>query len=436
VGTIKTLLLLLLALAITWLSGCAGTPNNAKAGSVAPAFPVSVISVEARDVPVQHEHIGKTFALHTVQINSRVNGYIDRWLFRPGDLVQANQLLYVIDQRTYRAEQQRAQAEVNRNEAQLSFAKEGVEVIRAESELAQAEAMLIKANQDVERVKPLVAQRALPEQDLDAVTAAQRVARNNFKAREAIVQQSRLTQKTSIEQSAAALEAAKAALRQADLNLGFTEIRSPAAGRIGETTVQVGGLASANSPQPLTLVSPLDPIYVEFTVNERDYLTYARDLAAQGRTPKDALSRIPLQLMLADGSVYPHKGTFQFADRAVQVETGTLKLTATFPNPSGTVLPGQFSRVRMTATTKSGVFTVPQKAIQEMQGMRFVMLVGSDGVVSQRTVTATERIGSLWVIEKGLVAGDRVVVEGLQKAMPGAKVTAHVVPADGNGGSH
>lgn len=410
-------------------AGCTGAGQATHANSAAPVFPVSVMIVEPKDVPIFQEYIGTTFALNTVQINSRVNGYIEQWLFRPGDLVAANQLLYVIDQRTYRAELQRAEAEVARSIAQVSFAKEGVDVLRAESELAQAEATLIKADQDVARVKPLVAERALPEQDLDAVTAAQRVAQNIFRARQANLKQTRLTQKSNIEQTEAALQERRAALRLAELNLGFTEVRSPATGRIGETKVQVGGLVSSNAPEPLTVVSPLDPIYVEFTVTERDYLTYAKETATVGQTPKTALAKVPLSLLLADGSSYPHVGSFRFADRAVNVATGTLKLTAEFPNPTRTLLPGQFSRVRMSTTSKKAVFTIPQRAVQELQGLRHVMVVDKDNVVAQRTVTVTDRIGTLWVVEKGLNTGDKVVVDGLQKAIPGAKVAPKVAPA-------
>jgi len=336
-------------------------------------------------------------------------------------------LLYQIDARTYRAEVQRAAAEVARSEAQLNFAREGVEVIRAESELAQAEASRIKAEQDVARVRPLVREKALPEQDLDAATANQRVAQNNYKAHEANVHQLRLTQKTSIQQAEAALQAAKASLRLAELNLAFTEIRAPASGRIGETRIQVGGLVSANSPEPLTLISPLDPIYVEFTVTERDYLDYSKAQFAIGQTARSALATVPLELLLADGSVYPHAGHFKFADRAVNVQTGTLKLIADFPNPNRMLLPGQFSRVRLRRGTKEGVFVVPQRAVQELQGLRQLLLLDNANRVFQRTVTATERIGSMWVIEKGLNPGDRVIVDGLQKATPGSQVTPRMV---------
>ena len=412
--------LTLAAVATCMLLASCGRSEKVAHAQGAPRFPVTVIAAVPSSVPVVQEYIGATFAMDTVQVNSRVNGYIDQWLFRPGDHVAKGQLLYVIDPRTYRTEVQKAQAELARMEAQLTFAREGVEVMRAESELKQAEATLIKAEQDVARVRPLVAERALPEQDLDAVTANERVAQSMYGARKANLQQLRLTQKANIEQSEALVTAAKAALRYAELNLGFTEIRSPTVGRIGDTTVQVGGLASANSPEPLTLISPLDPMYVEFTVTERDHLEYRKGRLSRTRAPS---ASVPLELILADGSVYSQSGQFRFADRAVDVKTGTLKLIAAFPNPDRILLPGQFSRVRMRTGTKDGVFLIPQRAVLEQQGMRFVLLADDQDRVVQRTVTASSRFGSSWVIEKGINAGDRVIVAGLQKAAPSSLVT-------------
>ncbi|MBS1824129.1 MAG: TolC family protein [Acidobacteria bacterium] len=321
-------------------AGCAGADKQAIAKQPPMKFPVTAVAVQTRSVPIFQEFIGATFALDTIQVNSRVNRYIEKWLFRPGDFVKQGQLLYVIDQRTYRAEVQRVEAEAARVEAQLVLAREGVDVLRAESELAQAEASLIKAEQDVARVRPLVKEKALPEQDLDAVLANHRIAQNNYRAREANVHQLRLTQKTSIQQAEAGKQAVKAALTQAPLDLSFTEIRAVADGRIGETRIQVGGLAAANSPTPLTLISPLDPIYVEFTVTERDYLDYAMDQNRKGTTAREALKKVPLELLLADGSVYPQRGEFRFADRAVDGQTGTLKLIGAFPNPNRLLLPG------------------------------------------------------------------------------------------------
>ena len=300
-------------------------------------------------------------------------------------------------------------------------------MLRAESELAQAEASLIKAEQDVARVRPLVKEKALPEQDLDAALANARVAQNNYRAREANVNQLRLTQKTNIQQAEAAIQSARALLQLAELNLGFTEIKAPAAGRIGETKIQVGGLASANSPEALTLISPLDPIYVEFTVTERDYLDYFRRQQEAQKATGRGVPVEPLELLLADGSVYPHRGTFRFADRSVDVQTGTLKLSGDFPNPNRMLLPGQFGRVRLRTGVKEGVFVVPQRAIQELQGLRQLLVLDKDDRVSQRTVTATDRIGSMWVIEKGLNPGDRVIIDGLQKAIPGTQVAPRMV---------
>lgn len=418
----------LFVLTLLLLGACGReNPTVSHAQQKAPVFPVTAITVQPKAVPIFQEFIGATFSLNTVQINSRVNGYIEKWLFRPGDFVAAGQILYTIDPRTYQAEVSKAAAELARSESQLSLAREGVDVLRGESELAQAAASLIKAEQDVARVRPLVAEKALPEQDLDAATANLRIAQNISKAREANLNQLRLLQKTNIQQAEAAIQAAKAALQLAELNLSFTEIKAPAAGRIGETRIQIGGLASANSPEPLTKVSPLDPIYVEFTVTERDYLDYSKAQTALGKSARASLASTPLELVLADGSVYPHAGQFRFADRAVEVQTGTLKLIGDFPNPSRLLLPGQFGRVRLRTGTKANVYTVPQRAVKELQGLRLLMLLDKENRVIQRTVTATDRIGTLWVIEAGLNPGDRVIIDGLQKAAPGSIVAPRMV---------
>ncbi len=419
----RSYMFLLLALGLAGCGGNVKSEANSAGPGGAPRFPVTAMRMTAGSVPVFQEFIGSTFAQDTVQINSRVNGYIDKWLFKPGDFVSAGQLLYVIDPRTYRADFDKAKAELARSEAQLTFAKEGVDVLRGESELAQAEASLIKAEQDVARVRPLVKENALPEQDLDTVLANERVARNNYRAREANVNQLRLTQKTQIQQGEAAVASAKAALQTAELNLGFTEIRSPVAGRVGETKIQVGGLAAANSPESLTLISPLDPIFVEFKVNERDYLQYIKRQIASQQATGQQVPVNPLQLLLADGTVYPHPGKFRYADRAVDVQTGTLKLIGDFPNPNRMLLPGQFSRIRLESGRKEGVYLVPQRAMSELQGLRQLMLVDDNDKVVQRTVTATERTGNLWIVEKGLSDGERVIVDGLQKAIPGNQVT-------------
>jgi membrane fusion protein (multidrug efflux system) len=393
----------------------------------APSVSVTVIQVNPRSVPIYNEYTGTTDATETAEIRARVDGYIEKRLFDAGQIVKADQLLYVLDQRTYNAELQRAKAGVAKAEADLRFAKEGVEVLRAESRLAQSRAALVKADQDVARYRPLVRQEAAPQQDLDAALAQQQVLREEVNARKAELDQTKLQQRTQIALAAAELEFARATERLAELNLDYTEIKAPVNGRIGESNIFVGGLATKNSPEPLTLLSPLDPIQVKVRIGERDYLSYiqkARDEGERGRRVEE----LSLQLLLGDGSTYGYPGRFRSADRAVDPQTGTLEITLDFPNPTLTLLPGTFSRVRVQTGEKSGVFLVPQRAIRELQGVRSVYLVGNDDNVVTRTVTATDRIGGLWVIEKGLEAGDRVIVEGIQRVQPGVKVQYKVEP--------
>jgi membrane fusion protein, multidrug efflux system len=393
----------------------------------APAVSVTVVQVNPRSVPIYNEYTGTTDATETAEIRARVDGYIEKRLFDAGQIVKANELLYVLDQRTYQAELLRAKAGVSKAEADLRFAKEGVEVLRAESRLAQSRAALVKADQDVARYRPLVRQEAAPQIDLDAALAQQQVLREEVNARKAELDQTKLQQRTQIALATAELEFARATQRLAELNLDYTEIKAPVNGRIGESNLFVGGLATKNSPDPLTLLSPLDPIQVKVKIGERDYLNYiqkARDEGERGRRVQE----LSLQLLLGDGSTYGYPGRFRSADRAVDPQTGTLEITLDFPNPALTLLPGTFSRVRVQTGEKSGVFLVPQRAIRELQGVRSVYLVDNEDKVVTRTVTATDRIGALWVIEKGLEAGDRVIVEGIQRVQPGVKVQYKVEP--------
>lgn len=421
------LLLLISAL----LQACAGKGDAAKATNTqgAPAMPVEVIRAEPRTLPLYGEFVGTIQSRDTVEITSRIDGYIEKKLFDTGQDVKVGQLLYQIDARGYDAELQRARAEVARAEAELNFAKEGVQLLQSQAQLAQSQATLIKADQDVARIQPLAREQAVPEQDLDQAVATQRATQAEVKARQAAVDQQRLTQRTQIDQAAASLASAKAALRQAELNMGWTEIRSPVAGRMGESNARVGTLASRNATQPLALLSPLDPISVVFKVAERDYLSYKKQQEAM-RAGKGGVDPAvnQFQLLLADGSVYPHPGRYRTAERAIDEKTGTLELTADFPNPQRVLLPGQFARVRVQNGLKEGAFVVPQRAVQELQGVRSVLVVDANNKVIARTVNATNRLGSLWIIESGLTEGDRVIVEGGQKVRPGAQVQPKLVP--------
>src|SRR5882724_1302218 len=417
-----------LSLWLLWGTGCSEVKSaSTQETPSAPAVPVTVIQVNPRTIPIYNEYTGNTDATETAEIRARVDGYIDQRLFDAGQLVKADQLLYVLDQRTYKADLQKAKATVAKAEADLQFAKEGVEVLRAESRLAQSRAALVKADQDVARYRPLVKQEAAPQIDLDTSLAQQQVLREEVNARKAELDQTKLQQRTQIALAAAGLEFARASQRLAELNLNYTEIKAPVNGRIGESNIFVGGLATANSTQPLTLLSPLDPIQVKVKLGEREYLNYIQKAGTQAERSKQA-AEFAFQLLLGDGSTYRYPGRFRSADRAVDPQTGTLEITLDFPNPDFTLLPGTFSRVRVQTGEKSGVFLVPQRAIRELQGVRTLYLVDNEDKVVARTVTAGDRIGGLWAIEKGLEAGDRVIVEGLQRVQPGVKVQPKVEP--------
>jgi membrane fusion protein, multidrug efflux system len=395
----------------------------------APPVTVSVIEVSPKALPLYTEYTGTTDALETVEIRARVDGFIEQKLFNGGQVIKAGERLYLLDQRTFSAEVQKAKAAVAKSEADLRYAKEGVEVFRAESRLAQSRAALIKTEQDVARYAPLVKEQAASQQDLDGAIAQRDVSREEVEARKTELTQTKLTQRTQIALATAELEAARAVLRLAELNLGYTDIRAPVAGRIAESDAFVGTLATKNSPKPLTLLSPLDPIQVKVKIGERDYLNYTRTLSANEEERRKQLeTSFHFQLLLGDGSNYPYAGRFRSGDRAVDPTTGTLEITLDFPNPQAVLLPGIFSRVKIQTGEKSGVFLVPQRAITELQGVRTVYVVGKEGTVETRTVTATERLGNLWAIEKGLTAGDRVIVEGIQRVQPGMKVNVKTEP--------
>jgi membrane fusion protein, multidrug efflux system len=395
----------------------------------APPVTVSVIEVSPKALPLYTEYTGTTDALDTVEIRARVDGYIEQKLFQGGQVIKAGERLYLLDQSTFKAEVQKAQAAVDKAKADLQYAKEGVEVFRAESRLAQSRAALIKTEQDVARYTPLVKAQAASQQDLDASVAQRDVAQQEVEARKTELTQTKLTQRTQIALATAELEAARASLRLAELNLGYTDIRAPVTGRIAESNAFVGTLATKNSPTPLTLLSPLDPIQVKVRIGERDYLNYTRTLSADAEERKKQLeTSFHFQLLLGDGSTYPYPGRFRSGDRAVDPQTSTLEITLDFPNPQAMLLPGIFSRVKIQTGEKSGVFLVPQRAITELQGVRTVYLVGPEGTVETRTVTASDRLGSLWAVEKGLAAGDRVIVEGIQRVQPGMKVNVKTVP--------
>jgi membrane fusion protein (multidrug efflux system) len=418
------------------LLGClllsAGCGKKADPAAASPPTEVAVIDVQPERVPIYGDYVAETYAREQVEVRGRVSGFIEKRLFNTGSDVKAGQVLYVLDLRTYEAAVAKAKGDLAEKIANVAFAKEQVQLLQAEAQLAQSEATLFKSKQDVARLVPLVKEEAAPQQDLDNADAALKAQQADYNAKKANVDQVRLTTRTGIDTSQANLESSRAALRQAELDLGYATITAPISGRIGDSLLDVGGLVTSTAQQPLTTIVPLDPIWVRFEVSEKEYLDYRERIRAGGTDP----AKIPFELILANGKLYPYTGRFQNATNTVNPKTGTLQIQATFPNPKYDVLPGQFGRVRAQVDEKPNVLLVPQRAIQELQGFRSVFTVGADNKVVARSVQATARVGDRWIIEQGLKPGDRVIVEGIQKVRPGSLVRAKTyqpVPSEQQG---
>jgi membrane fusion protein, multidrug efflux system len=343
---------------------------------------VKVASVLQRDVPVYVDVIGQTRGSTEIEVRARVEGFLESVDYREGSLVRKGQLLYTIDPRPF--------------EASLAQAK---------GHQAEAEAQLARAKQDVVRYEPLVAKNAISRQDYETAVQVQRAAE-------------------------ASLDAGRAAVKSAELDLSFTRVEAPAAGIAGRTEVYPGTLVGRGQSTLLTRISQTETIHVRLSIPEKDYIEYNRraaDRRAKGLGP------LKFEMVLSDGSVHPEKGDLVFVDRAVDAQTGTILVEVAFPNPGGIVRPGQFARIRVAIDEKKGAILVPQRAVTEMQGVYNVAVVKPDDTVELRMVKAAERVGTLWVIDSGLKAGDRVVVEGVQKVRTGTKVTPVAAPIEEGG---
>src|SRR5436305_1635617 len=352
-----------------------------------PPPPVSVLEVQAQDVPIYSEYAAQTFARDMVEVRGRVDGYIEKRLFQVGADVRAGETLYELDRRPYAADVDKAKGDVAQSEANLEFAKKQVALIQAQANLAQAKANLVKAQQDVDRLRPLVGQEAAAQQDLDNALDALDANKANVAALTASVDQTRLQARTNIDAAAAQVASNKALLRTAELNLGYATITAPISGRIGDSLIEVGGLVSKNATQPLTTIVPLDPIWVRFKVSEAEYLAYQKSKEVQSSV------NLPIRLVLADNSVFPHEGQIRNAVNQVDLKTGTLEIQGTFPNPGHAVLPGQFGRVRLRTREAKNVIVVPQRAVQQLQSMQSVFTVGPDNKAQARNIVTADRVG-------------------------------------------
>ena len=409
----SSFVLFLLAGVVAVTCGCNSSAQNQASGQ-APAPMVVVTQVESGDVPVLSEYPAQTYARNTVEVRGRVDGYIDKWLFHPGQEVHTGDVLYVLDGRPYEAAVEQAKGNVTQSEADLEFARKQVALLQAEANLAAAQANLLKAQQDYERLEPLVKDDAAAQQELDGAVAALHAGEANVRASQANVDQTRLSTQTQISSTAGKMDAQRGALHTATLNLEYATIRAPISGLIGDTLVPVGGLVNATAAQPLTTIVPLDPIWVRFKVTESQYLSFKKN---------PTLLNSALALILADGAEFPEKGRIANTLNQVDPKTGTLELQASFPNPQHTLLPGQFGKVRVETELRRNAILVPQRAIQQLQSETTVLTVGPGNIVELHAIKTAERVGENWIVQQGLKPGDRVIVEGQLKVRPGARVS-------------
>jgi RND family efflux transporter MFP subunit len=359
------------ALLSTGLLTASCSRKKAPAGPAAPE--VLVTTVTPKDVPRVLERVATLDGFINANINAQVQGYIVSRDYQEGSVVKKGDLLFQIDPRPF--------------EAALAQAK---------GTLAKDQANQVKADADKKRAVDLFNKKVISDQERDTATAAADSTRAN-------------------------VEADEAAVKQAEINLGYTTITAPINGVAGFTNNQVGDLVGP-STGPLTTMSQIDPIKALVTAGEgpwTDFISRHPDADERQRYIKS----LDFELVLSNGNVYPHKGKFYALDRNLDVKTGSIRYEVTFPNPGNILRPGQFGKVRFVADMKKGAIVVPQEAVNELQGSFQVAVVGDDNKVSIRPVKMGERIGALWEVTEGLKPGDKVVVQGLQKAREGSTVT-------------
>jgi membrane fusion protein (multidrug efflux system) len=333
---------------------------------------VTVVKAAVTDVPLTGEWVGTLDGYVNAQIQPQASGYLIRQDYREGSTVEKDQVLFEIDPRPFEAALQQAQGQLGQAQAQLSLAK-------------------INVNRDT----PLAAARAIAKSQLDNE-----------------VQQMALAE--------ASVKTAEAAVATANLNLGFTKVRSLITGVAGQANTQVGNLVSTQSL--LTSVSQLDPIKVYFSISDSEYLALARRAGAGGSDLLHGAAKIPLTLTLSNGEVYPHQGHVAFVDRQLNSQTGAIRIAASFPNPGNVLRPGQFGRIKAETEVRHNAVLVPQAAVTELQGQQQIYTVAANHTVHLNNVTLGPQFGDRWVVESGLSGGSLVITDNLQKLREGAPI--------------
>jgi len=360
--TMRTFVVIIVCLTMLNMLACEKKKPEAPAPPV-----VEVVTVDQKDVPIYQEWVGALDGYVNAVIRPQVTGYLIKQNYREGELVKKGQILFEIDPPTFQASLDQAKAQLSQQKARHETAK---------------------AN--LARIRPLAEKNAVSQKDLDDAVGAELSTRSS-------------------------VEAAQAAVENAQLNLGFTKITSPVDGIAGIAKAQLGDLVGPNMQTELTAVSTVNPIKVYINVSEQEYL--------KAREGNRNVEDIPLQLILADGSVYPHKGKFALSDRQVDPTTGTIKIGTVFQNPNNILRPGGYGLLRAKMEVKKGAILVPQRAVVDVQGKTLVAAVGADNKAELRPVKVGGQVGSDWLIIEGLKAGETIVVEGIQKVKSGMTVS-------------
>jgi membrane fusion protein (multidrug efflux system) len=381
------------------LSGC-GNKNTSAAGPP-PPMPVTVVKIQPTDVPLTGEWVGTLDGYVNAQIQPQVTGYLIKQNYKEGAQVSKGQVLFEIDPRPF-------QAALDQAKGQLAQAK---------GQVQQAQAQLQLAEINVNRDTPLAEARAIAQSQLDNDT------------------QQKAQTEAAVASAKASVAAAQAAVENAELNLGFTHVRSLITGIAGQATVQVGNLV--NNQSVLTSVSQLDPIKAYFSISDSEYLALTQQAKHKGGDLLENSSAIPLTLTLSNGENFSHKGRIAFVDRQMNSQTGAIRIAAAFPNPGNLLRPGQFGRVKAETDVRHNALLIPQVAVSEFQGLQQIYVAGLDGKAHVETVTLGPQIGTNWVVNSGVSAGALVIVDNLQKLRDGAAINAHEQPAaaDAGGGA-
>jgi len=380
-------------------NGC-GHGNSSNEANVEPPPPeVIVAAVHRQSVPITEDYQGTIGAVESIEIRARVEGTLERAPFKEGTLVRKGDLIFGIQQDTYLAALRSAQAQLATAHAQVD---------QAQGNLVARQAALIRATTTVERDRPLAADKAIPQKDLDNAIQTEAAAKGEVDVARAQIASAR-----------AAVLSGEAAVASAKINYGYTAIYAPVTGLIGFLNYDVGNVVGGSATQVLDTITTIDPIKVNFGVDEATYLALS---GARRRPGTQALRNQAMRLVLADNSTYAFPGRLYTVNPTLDPKTGTINVEARFPNPDGLLRPGGFAHIRVTVEQRPNALLVPQTAIVQTQGTNTAYVVGKDDIVALRTVTLGPQYQQSYVVQDGLAEGDRVIVEGTQKARPGSKV--------------